>query len=224
VPPLAPFLLAIAAVAAAIDWIAVWLDGPRARAVERVAKPAVMLALLGVVIAWPATTGDVAAARPWLIAALAASLAGDVLLLPPGRFVAGLVAFLLAHLAYLVAFAQLPGSLPWLVVGLVLAALLVATVGRALVAAAQRLGLAIPVAVYLAAICAMAVAATRTGLPAAIVGAWLFVASDALLGWGRFRAPDAASPRGSAALRLAVIVTYHLGQLLLVLALLGRPA
>ncbi len=65
----------------------------------------------------------------------------------------------------------------------------------------------------------MAVAATRTGLPAAILGAWLFVASDAMLAWGRFRAPPPRSPRGSASLRVAVMVTYHTGQLLLLLAL-----
>jgi uncharacterized membrane protein YhhN len=219
VTPITGALFGIAAIAAVIDWVAVWADGPRSRAVERVAKPVVLLALLAVAVAWPAGTGDDAAVRPWLVAALVASLAGDVLLLPPGRFVAGLVAFLLAHLAYLVAFAQLPGSVPWLVVGVVLAGVLVGTVGRVLVGAARRVGLAAPVAVYLVAICGMAIAATRTGLPAAIISAWLFVASDAMLAWGRFKAPPSASPRGAARLRVAVIVTYHLGQVLLVAAL-----
>src|SRR5690606_3819071 len=45
----------------------------------------------------------VAGARPrgtrWLLAALAASLAGDVFLMFPGYFIPGLLAFLLAHLA-----------------------------------------------------------------------------------------------------------------------------
>jgi uncharacterized membrane protein YhhN len=114
-------LLAIAAGAAVVDWIAVWLDGPRSPAVERVAKPLVLVALLAAAVLWPVGTGDSAAVRPWLVAALAASLAGDVLLLGPGRFVPGLVSFLVAHLAYLVAFAQLPGSVPWLIVGVVIA-------------------------------------------------------------------------------------------------------
>ncbi len=39
-----------------------------------------------------------------LMAALAASLAGDVLLMLPGQFIPGLVAFLLAHLCYLALF------------------------------------------------------------------------------------------------------------------------
>jgi uncharacterized membrane protein YhhN len=219
--PLAGALLAIAAGAAVTDWIAVGLDGPRSRAIERVAKPLALLALLAAAISWPAGTGDSETVRPWLVAALAASLAGDVLLLPPGRFTAGLVAFLAAHLAYLVAFAQLPGSVPWLVAGIVFAGVVVATVGRVLVGAARRVGLGTPVAVYLAAICGMAIAATRTGLPAAILGAWLFVASDAMLAWGRFRSPSSGSPRGAARLRVAVMVTYHVGQVLLFAALVG---
>ncbi|HEY5434457.1 MAG TPA: lysoplasmalogenase family protein [Candidatus Limnocylindrales bacterium] len=219
--PLTGTLLGIAAGAAMVDWIAVWLDGPRSRAVERVAKPLALTALLAAAIAWPVGAADSAAVRPWLVAALAASLAGDVLLLAPGRFIAGLVAFLVAHVAYLVAFAQLPGSVPWFVVGVVLAGVVVATVGWAMLAAARQLGLGAPVAVYLVAICGMAIAATRTGLPTAILGAWLFVASDAMLAWGRFRTPSAGSPRGSAGLRVAVMVTYHVGQVLLFVALVG---
>ena len=41
------------------------------------------------------------AQQRWLLAALTASLAGDLLLLDKALFVAGLLAFLLAHLAYL---------------------------------------------------------------------------------------------------------------------------
>ncbi len=220
-PPLPLLLLVASAAAAVIDWIAIWSDGARSQAVDRIAKPAFIVALMGVVIAWPADAGSLNAVRPWLLAALTASLVGDVLLLPPARFVAGLLAFLVAHLAYTVAFAQLPGSLPWLVAGLVAAVVLAATVGVALVRAARTHGLAVPVAVYLAAICAMAVAATRTGLPAAVLGAWLFVASDAMLGWSRFNAPGGPSPTTRRVPHLAVRVTYHAGQLLLVVALLG---
>jgi hypothetical protein len=60
----------------------------------------------------------------------------------------------------------------------------------------------------------MAVAATRTGTPAAVAGAWLFVTSDTLLGWGTFRGADSRRQR------VAVIVTYHLAQLLLVVSFL----
>lgn len=218
--PIVEGLLGIAVVAAVIDWAAVWSTGPRAPRVERIAKPSVLLALIGVALVAPATGPGGDAVRPWLVAGLAASLVGDVFLLPPGRFVPGLVAFLLAHVAYLVAFVQLPGDVPWLVAGIVAAVVLAATVGRVLLRAAGRVGLAAPVAAYLIAITLMAVAATRTGEVAAIAGAWLFVASDAMLAWGRFRVPLAGSPRGAARLRGAVMVTYHLSQVLLVAALL----
>ena len=211
--------MTVAALLAVVDWVAVWHGGPRGRAVERVAKPAVMVALLVAASQAHAWTLEAQAARSWLILALAASLVGDVLLLPPGRFVPGLVAFLVAHLAYLVAFLQLPGEPGWLVVGAVAAAIVVAVVGRVLVRAARDAGLAGPVLAYLVAICLMAVAATRTGGPLAIAGAWLFVASDAMLGWGRLRAPRPGLPRGGRRLGAAVMVTYHLAQGFLVLAL-----
>ncbi len=155
--------LAIAVIAAVVDWVAVWVGGVNGRRVERIAKPAVLVALLGAALTAHAWTPEAQAARPWLVLGLVASLAGDVLLLPPGRFVPGLLAFLVAHVAYLVAFLQLPGEVPWLVVGIVAAAVLVMTVGRVLVRAAAPAGLAGPVAAYLVAITLMAVAATRTG-------------------------------------------------------------
>jgi uncharacterized membrane protein YhhN len=220
VTPLVGAWLAIAAAAAVVDWVVIGLDRPGTPAIERVAKPAALLALLGAALAWPAGAGD-AAVRSLLLVALAASLAGDLLLLGSGRFVAGLVAFLIAHLAYVVAFTRLPGSVPWVVAGAIVAAVVVATVGRVLVRAARRMGLAAPVGAYLVVICTMAIAATRTGLPAAIVGAWLFVASDAMLAWGRFGTPASGGSKGPTRLRVAVMVTYHLGQALLVLALVA---
>ena len=217
--PLGWGLLLAAAAAAAVDWWAVWTDTTRARTVERAAKPAALLALIGLAVSTPAVTRS---AQPWLVAALACSLAGDILLLPPGRLVPGLVAFLLGHLAYIVAFAQLPGSVAWLLLGLSMAAATAITVGRTLVAAAGRVGLGLPVACYLAVICAMAAAATRTSIPAAVIGAWLFVASDAMLGWGEFVASAATGGRsgGGPRLRLGVIATYHVAQALLTLSLL----
>ena len=69
-----------------------------------------------------------------------------------------------------------------------------------------------PVLAYMGVISAMLVCAIGTGAPLAIAGALLFYASDALIGWGRF---VEARPWGD----LAVMVTYHLGQVLLVLFL-----
>src|SRR3954469_12144480 len=48
----------------------------------------------------------------WLLGGLVLSLLGDVLLMRPGLFVPGLVAFLLAHLCYIVLFSRGVGWLP----------------------------------------------------------------------------------------------------------------
>ena len=213
--PLAWALIAAACVVAFADWVAI---AKQRVPIERVAKPAVLILLFAAALVSAQTD---AAVRPWLLVALLGSLAGDVLLLPGGRFTGGLVAFLLAQLAYLVAFAQLPGGTAGLAVGLVLAVLLIAVVGRVIVRGAARSGFAAPVAVYLAAICGMALSATRTEIPLAALGAWLFVTSDATLGWDRFAAPVAATPREATMRRLAVMVTYHAAQVLLVLSLAG---
>ncbi len=71
-----------------------------------------------------------------------------------------------------------------------------------------------PVAIYMAVISFMVVSAFGTALPFAIVGAVLFYISDGVLGWNRFVDP---LPHG----RLIVMTTYHLGQIGLVLALVG---
>ena len=71
-----------------------------------------------------------------------------------------------------------------------------------------------PVAVYLVAILTMAVLAANVGVPAAATGAALFVVSDTLLALNRFVRPI---PHGD----VAVHVTYHLAQMLLVLSLLA---
>ncbi len=213
--PLAWALVALAVVAAAVDWYAVAAGRV---ALERFAKPAVLILLIAAALASAQAAPET---LPWLLAALLGSLAGDVLLLPGGRFTGGLVAFLLAQLAYLVAFAQLPGGTVGLVLGVVLAVLLIAAVGRVIIRGAAKTGFGLPVAVYLAAICGMAISATRAELPLAAIGAWLFVTSDATLGWDRFAAPAAKTQRQAVMRRLAVITTYHAAQVLLVLALAG---
>ncbi len=218
--PWAP--LAVAAIAAVTNWVAVWTGGATGLAVERVAKPLVLVALIGAALVAPVPTALAASVRPWLVAGLVASLAGDILLLPPGRFVPGLVAFLAAHVAYLAAFLLVGGEVAWLIVGLLAGAVVLTTVGRVLLRAARAAGLGAPVAAYLAVITLMAVAATRTGEPAAVAGAWLFVASDALLGWGRFREPPPGRPRSDGrVLRTGVMVTYHVAQGLILVALIA---
>src|SRR4029077_2480661 len=75
---------------------------------EYVCKPAVMVALIGVALALHPT---VAGRRDWFVVALALSMLGDVfLMLPRDLFVAGLAAFLLGHIAYVVGFRVDGGS------------------------------------------------------------------------------------------------------------------
>jgi uncharacterized membrane protein YhhN len=140
--------------------------------------------------------------RGLILLGLALSLAGDILLLPANRFIAGLVAFLLAHLAYAAAFTigspVATGQIVWL--------LPFAALGAAVLSALWR-GLGrhrVPFAIYAIAIALMAWrAAMRGQVPAVpagsfrlgLAGACLFLVSDAVLAARRFgRAFPLAQP------------------------------
>jgi uncharacterized membrane protein YhhN len=202
-------LLALAAVAAIADWVAVARGDRRA---EYLAKPLTLVALVAVAVALDPQDGAV---RAWFVVALVASLAGDVLLmLPQDRFVAGLAAFLVAHLAYVGGLVASGLDVAWLLLGVAAVAVAVGGIAPPLVRGVRRASpeMAAPVIAYMAVISAMVVCAVGTGDGVAAAGAVLFYASDALIGLTRFVAPH---PRGP----LAVMVTYHLGQALLVLSL-----
>jgi uncharacterized membrane protein YhhN len=99
-------------------------------------------------------------------------------------------------------------------VGLAVVVVLVVVVGMRIIRGARRQDsrLGIPVTLYITAISVMVASAVGTLIPAAIVGALLFYASDACIGWSRF----IQEFRGQ---RLWIMTTYHLGQVGLVLAL-----
>ncbi|MBM7060421.1 lysoplasmalogenase [Pseudomonas sp. UL073] len=150
--------------------------------------------------------------RRWLSIGLLLSLAGDMLLQwPADLFVFGLGAFLLAHLAYMVAYLSDNRRLAPL--ALLPAALAGATTFSLLVSAG--LGpLLIPVTLYALTISAMLWRAlARIGTPGisarsawlAAVGAALFVLSDSLIGINRFVSPFAGA-------HYAIILTYWFGQ------------
>lgn len=201
---------AVFAVAAVVNWTTRWTGNRRA---EIWSKPLALIALIVVALALDPAEPTV---RAWFVVALVLSLAGDVALLDDRRFVVGLAAFLLAHLAYIVglvladdwsgrAFAS--GAVLMLIVG--------ASVGRRIIRGAERESPALGWAViaYLFAISSMFAAAGATGNPWALVGAGLFVASDSILGWRRFVGDERWMP-------VAIMVTYHLGQAGLVASLL----
>ena len=105
-------------------------------------------------------------------------------------------------------------TLVGLFVGAVLIGIAVATLARRIVGAVRETSpdLTAPVVAYISVISAMVIAACGTLNPFAVGGALLFYASDALIAWNRF---IEEYPWG----RLAIIITYHVGQIGIVLSL-----
>ena len=205
----AAVLLALTLVAAVIDWIAV---RHRHQAMVLVFKPLTLVLLTATALA---LDPDDPTVRTWFVVALVMSLAGDIFLMLPGDlFVPGLGSFLLAHVAYVVGLLVAGVEPVGIGVGLVVVASALRFVGRRVISGAARSepALRVPVLAYMVVISAMLVCAFGTLMPLAVGGAALFYASDALIGWGRF---VEAREGGD----LAVMVTYHLGQVLLVLSL-----
>ena len=169
-------------------------------------KPLTTLLLLAVV-GFPETTF----AR-WIAAGIVLSAIGDVALLWDSNraFIAGLVAFLLAHIAYVIAFL---GVAVWSR-HLAVVAVIVTVSSLLLLRATWKgaAGLHAATIAYAVVISAMVVAAWATiggpvaMAPAAAVGAVLFYISDSSLALNRFRAPV---PH----IAMLAIGVYWLGQL-----------
>ena len=210
---LAWWLLGAAGLCALADWAAVLVHG---RSIRWVTKPGVMvLLILAAFAAHPAVPAE----RPWVVAGLVLGLAGDVLLLGESSraFLAGLVAFLIGHLAFIAGFRTLPfnagGAALAGGIALASAAVLLPIYVRAL-RSGGRASLVVPVIAYVAAISTMLVSAWGTLVPLAMVGGLLFYASDAELAWDRFVKPIR---RG----RLINIVLYQAGQAALAASLVS---
>jgi uncharacterized membrane protein YhhN len=163
----------------------------------------------------------------WFALGLAFSLAGDVfLMLPKEQFIAGLVSFLLAHVAYIIGLRpRLPADLPTLSIALGLAlivALTAAQIYRRIAAglrAGGKPGLRGPVLAYTVVISLMLFSAMLTllndswlSIHAVLVclGAALFFLSDTILAWNKFVSPLHYG-------RILNMASYHLGQLLIAL-------
>jgi len=204
-------LFGVALVFAVGDWVA---RHRKAQALEYLCKPATLLALTGAAVAL-SPASDLGARRWWFVAALAFSLVGDVLLMVPADlFVAGLGAFLVAHLCYLAGFrVRGPGALAVAVSAAVVVAVVAPFGTRILKALQGHRSLLVPVALYMVVISVMLVTALATANVLAGVGAALFVSSDTMIAWNRFVRPFRAADLG-------IMITYHLGQAGLVLSLL----
>jgi len=204
-------LLAMTVAVAMTDWIAVARGWSVA---EYVAKPLTMVMLIGVALSLNVASEAV---RGAFVVALVASLVGDVFLMLPGErwFVFGLGAFLAGHLAYIVGLVMSGVAVPALAVGLAVVALGGLVIGIRVVAAVRASDepeMVGPVGAYIGVISLMVVCAMGTGNPFAIGGALLFYSSDALIAWNRFVRRHRWGD-------LVVMVTYHLGQIGLVLSL-----
>jgi alkenylglycerophosphocholine hydrolase len=194
------------------------------RTLVAITKPLTTI-LLFPVLGWPQTP-----VAWWAATGLLLSLGGDVALLGSSKraFMAGLVLFLLAHVAYIVGFAiGAAGATEGAGAGLPLGRMTVAAIGvgmttalllsRVLPGAGE---LKMPVVVYAVVISAMVVAAMAAsrapgaaqGLsPLAFLGAILFYASDAALALNLFHRPFRWAP-------LFTLGVYWLGQLGIVFA------
>ncbi len=212
---------------ALLDWVAVAKNWKK---VEYIAKPAAMLVLLGLL----ALVGNFRS-LPLICFGLGIffSLAGDVFLMisyarfSDRWFFPGLVAFLLAHISYIIGLnTPLPNVSPIWSLGLaVVLALTAARILRRVIDGVRQKGLprlVRPVSLYGTVITLMLLSALLTlnnavwrnsaaGLVA--VGAILFYFSDVLLAWNKFVNPIKNG-------RLANMVLYHLGQAALVAGVL----
>jgi alkenylglycerophosphocholine/alkenylglycerophosphoethanolamine hydrolase len=177
------------------------LDGPPHYALKAVP----VLALIGVVLSGKRDAHGLAVA-----AGLVLSVVGDVVI--ELEFLAGVGAFLLAHVAYIVA---------WTLVERAPKPLLVLPFAAWVVAVRLFLGdglgdMAIPVSVYMVVICAMMWrAAARISGPPAADAAWLaaigsavFGLSDSLIALNKFHAPFWGADT-------AIMLTYWAGQALI---------
>lgn len=210
------FLLISTLLAAMLDWYAVHKGWKK---LEYFLKPVTMVLLISWLIG---ATGGLSGIVLWFGVGLVFSMAGDIfLMLPKEQFIAGLVAFLLAHVAYIVGFnASLP---PFTPLGLFFV-IVVAAIGKELyinIAAGLeekgKTALQKPVLAYTAVIAVMLISALFTlfradwSIGAALtvsLGAALFMLSGAILAWNKFVTPIKNG-------RVMNMAAYHLGQIVL---------
>lgn len=210
-------LLIAAVIFAGLEAFALYKPFPK---LEWVAKPAVMVCLF----LWLLTTVGLEGAALWFGLGILFSLIGDVLLMISldRFFLAGLAAFLLAHLAYGVGFnIPFPSLSAWSVIMAVFIGWGGARVIRRILAAVAEKGqrrLRLPILIYGVVISLMLLSAMiklndlswQAGASLLVsAGAFLFYLSDIVLAWDKF---VAAIPNG----RVYNILLYHFGQIALI--------
>jgi uncharacterized membrane protein YhhN len=213
----------IALLFAALESLALWKKRTR---LEYLAKPAVMIVLF----LWLWTSTGLGGAALWFGLGILLSFTGDVLLMISldRLFLAGLVTFLLAHLAYLIGFnIPIPEISGWGFVLAVIVGLGGVRVIRRIIAPLAASGqgrMRMPIMIYGAVISLMLLSAlmkmtdiTWNANAAALVGvgAFLFYVSDIILAWNKFVAPIQHG-------RIYNIGAYHLGQITLIAGVIAQ--
>jgi len=162
--------------------------------------------------------------RAWVLLALVFSLLGDILLMfvdsSPHYFTAGLLAFLVAHIMYIVVFYKNRNTSKTVWGFITLLAIYSLTLFYIL---KDNLGeMLIPVLIHMLAILSMATMAflRRGAVPSnsfllVFLGAILFMVSDSILALNKFYEPLPFS-------NLSIMFTYGLSQLFIVLGLLKQ--
>ncbi|MBI5823323.1 MAG: lysoplasmalogenase [Chloroflexi bacterium] len=193
---------------------------------EVIAKPGVMVALF----LWLFTSAGLDGPLLWFAAGILFSLIGDIFLMisPDRMFLAGLVAFLLAHIAYIVGF-NIP--IPEINFFGIVFAVMIGLGGLRIIRrildrlpATGRGHLRRPIILYSAVISLMLLSAmikltdiSWNANAAALVsiGAFLFYLSDIILAWNKFVAPIQHG-------RIYNITAYHLGQIALIAGVIAQ--
>ena len=181
-------LAVVASVVSAVATALLVATTRRSRRQEWVWKPIAATGFVIAGVAWGAADHRFGAI---ILAGLIASWFGDVLLLPRGKrwFLAGLVAFLLGHVAYAVAFGLRGVAWPASAIGVAGVGAVTAVVARWLLPHVEA-AMKIPVLAYMTVISAMVAlaigTAVRHGNPWLVVGAVAFYASDLAVARDRF--------------------------------------
>lgn len=225
-------LLVLSILFAVLNWIAVAKESRRA---IYITKSSMMVFL----IAWVILRGNIFVTLNtpdsfpllWFILGFCLSLLGDIfLMLPPAYFLPGLIAFLAAHIFYILGFQQITPTAAFKLPQMVIAGILLTAAAagnykliQGLRAKHQKKYI-VPILVYTTAISLMLYSALNTWFDyhweataslLAVAGALNFYASDFMNAWRRFVGPI---PN----VKVKIMVTYHIGQVLLALAAILR--
>lgn len=206
-------LLALTLGLAFLDWYA---TERKLHRLHFITKPLVIVAL----IAWFTLATGWQGENLWFGLGLVFSLVGDIDLLFPKRlFLLGLVAFMLAHICYIIGFNQEPLQFqPGLALLLVLLAVTDYSLFVRLVRSPAGRQLRIPIAFYILVISLMVFSTlaclvrpmwTAAAAGFVALGGVLFMISDSILAYNRF-------VRSTPHAHLVVMSTYHLAQICLI--------